>query len=277
MRPRGPSTPSPSRERAFTLTRPRKRTGAISGAEAGSTGRISAERPSTGSLSSSPSTPRTPTGSPLGAKYPPFTPATAATRSAIALTRSRRAILSFERTPWTRAGWTASTLIRTGPLSRTIVVHSTPGSTSTAPAGPAQAMERTKASAAIRLRTPDRLGCARDPVRPSRVRQLHEGPDIASAARASPRACDGRSLHRRDAHRRALRSQSRRPDPGSRTGLRRDHRRVRRDPHLPRDRHAIPPGRADGAHPGGPVDALRAEPHRGGARLRPLPQALGPQ
>ena len=148
----------------------------------------SADRPSTGSLRSSPSIARTPTGSPLGAKKPPFTPATALTRRPIVLTRSRPAIRSFERTPRTRAGSTVRTLIRSAGRWRTIVVQSSPGSTSTAwaVAAPPTSPTRRVAAVAIPLRTPDRLGCARDPVRPSRLRQLHEGAHPVAAARRSP-------------------------------------------------------------------------------------------
>ena len=93
-------------------------------------------------------------------------------------------------------------------------------------------------SRTIRLRTPHRLGCARDPVRPPRLGELHEGPDPAAPARASLRARAGRPLQGRDAHAGAFRSQSGRARAGAGARLGRDDRRVERDPPAPRRGHA---------------------------------------
>ena len=78
MTPRVRSIPSIARDRPFTVTRPRKRSGAIVAGAPDS--RTSPVRPSIGSLSSRPSSASAPTGSPLALKWPPFTPATACTR-----------------------------------------------------------------------------------------------------------------------------------------------------------------------------------------------------
>src|SRR5215216_8107831 len=246
------------------------------GAAAPGAGRSTAERPSTGSLRSSPSIASTPTGSPLGPKKPPFTPATASTRSAIELTRSRRAIRSFDSTARTRPGSTVRTLIRSAGRWRTIVVHSTPCSTwtpcavGTPPTSPATRV----AAVAIPLRTPDRLGCPRDPVRPSGLGELHEGADPPAAARDPVRARDGRPFHGRDPDTGALRPQPGRPDPGAGAGRRADDPRVRRDPGVPRRRHRLPPLRPARPRPRAPVDALRAEPNRGGVGVRAVPEAV---
>src|SRR5215213_4750394 len=210
----------------------------------------------------------TPTGSPLGPKYPPFTPATAPTRLPIALTRSRPAIRPFDSTPCTTAGSSSSTLIRSGPASRTIDVHCTPGATSTADEGAGSATAMAAISRTIRARTPHRLGCARDPVRPPRVGELHEGANPAASARAALRARARRSVQGRDTNRRALRAQPGRARAGPGARLWRDHSRIERDPPAPRGGHAVPPDRAARAHARARVALLRAEPHRGGAGVR---------
>ena len=97
--------------------------------------------------------------------------------------------------------------------------------------------------------------------------------DPAAAAGASLRARDGRPVQGRDPQRRALRPQPGRAHPGSRARLRGDDRRVRRDPHAPRRRHRATSRTSACRARGCAVDALRAEPHRGGAGLRPLPPA----
>src|SRR4051812_31509432 len=99
-----------------------------------------------------------------------------------------------------RPGSTVSTLMRSAGPWRAIAVHSTPRSTSTpwAVGTPPTSAAARVAAVAIPLRTPDRLGCPRDPVRPSRFRELHEGADPPATARAPVRAGHGRPLHRRD-------------------------------------------------------------------------------